>query len=199
MASWLELRTPGGAQRVSLNGARVTLGQHPANDVALPSDATASQLHAVLERYATGWCVRDLDSRNGTWVNGERVWQVRRLRDGDQLLVGKTRLVFRTDERLAGMGSTEPGEPPPELTRRERHVLVALCRPMASGEVFTEPASLRRIADELVVTEAAVKYHLRRLYDKFGLTGDEERRRARLANEAVRRGVIGPDDYLDQR
>lgn len=197
MSSWLELGVPGGARRVMLDGERVTVGQHQANNVPLPSDATTSGLHAVLERYPTGWCVRDLDSSNGTWVNGERVWHVRRLRDGDQLLMGTTRLVFRTDEGLVATGSTEPGEPPPELTRRERQVLVALCRPMASGQVFTEPASIREIAEELVVTEAAVKYHLLRLYDKFGVT-DGERRRVRLANEAVRRGVTGPDDYLAQ-
>jgi DNA-binding NarL/FixJ family response regulator len=75
-------------------------------------------------------------------------------------------------------------------------VLVALCRPMASGQVFTEPASIRAIAEELVVTDAAVKHHLLRLYDKFGLPDEGHRRRVRLANEAVRRGVIGPDDYL---
>ncbi|GIU99087.1 MAG: hypothetical protein KatS3mg014_0703 [Actinomycetota bacterium] len=68
------------------------------------------------------------------------------------------------------------GEGVPELTRREREVLVALCRPAASGEVFTEPASVREIARELYVTEAAVKQHLLHLYEKFGIGGEGERR-----------------------
>ena len=144
MAAWLELAGPDAVRRVPLEAERATVGKHEANDVPLPPDETASRLHAVLERYPTGWCVRDLGSRNGTWVNGERVWQVRRLRDGDRLLLGRTSLVFRTDEPLAGLGPTEPGEPPPELTRREREVLVALCRPLAGGEVFTEPSPIRR-------------------------------------------------------
>lgn len=199
MAAWLELAVLGAPTRVPLDGPRVTVGKHAANDVCLPQDETASRLHAVLERYPTAWCVRDLGSRNGTWVNGERVWQVRRLRDGDRLLLGRTALVFRSDEPLAGPGPTEPGEPPPELTRRERDVLVALCRPLAGGEVFTEPASIRRIAEELVVTEAAVKHHLLRLYDKFGLREQGERRRVRLANDAVRRGAISLGDYLGER
>ena len=46
---------------------------------------------------------------------------------------------------------------PPELTRRERDVLVALCRPALGEGVFTEPATVREIAAELVVTDAAVK------------------------------------------
>jgi DNA-binding CsgD family transcriptional regulator len=194
--AWLELPSAAGSRRVPLDTERVSLGKHDGNDVPLPPDPTASRLHAVLERYPTGWCVRDLGSRNGTWVNGERVWQERALRDGDRLTLGMTRIVFRTDEPLSGFGPTEPGDPPPMLTRREREVLVALCRPMASGQVFTEPASIRRIAEELVVTEAAVKHHLLRLYDKFRLPDEDGRRRVRLANEAVRRGVIGPGDYL---
>ena len=78
----------------------------------------------------------------------------------------------------------------PALTRRERDVLHALCGPLASAEPFSQPASIRAIAKELVVTDAAVKQHLLRLYDKFGLTDRSENRRTRLANEAIARGVI---------
>ncbi len=53
----------------------------------------------------------------------------------------------------------------PELTRRERDVLVALCRPLARGAVFTEPASIREVADTLGVSETAVKQHLTNRYD----------------------------------
>ena len=77
----------------------------------------------------------------------------------------------------------------PDVTRRERDVLVALCLPLAEGDVFTEPASIREIAARLVVTDAAVKQHLQHLYDKFDLH-DADRRRVRLANEALRRGAV---------
>ena len=78
----------------------------------------------------------------------------------------------------------------PNLTRRERDVLIALCRPAASSEVFVEPASVREIAHELVVTDAAVKQHLQHLYDKFGIAESEPRRRLALAREALRREVV---------
>jgi hypothetical protein len=90
----------------------------------------------------------------------------------------------------------KPGPPgdPPELTRREHDVLVALCRPALEGDLFTEPASVRQIAAALVVTEAAVKQHLGNLYYKFGIGETGERRRVTLAKEAFRRGAISADE-----
>jgi DNA-binding transcriptional ArsR family regulator len=78
----------------------------------------------------------------------------------------------------------------PDLTRREIDVLTSLCRPALSDEAFVAPATAREIATDLVVTEAAVKQHLLRLYDKFGVYDSGERRRVRLANEAIRRGAV---------
>ena len=86
-----------------------------------------------------------------------------------------------------------PGDPP-ELTRREHDVLVALCRPALEGDLFTEPASVRQIAEALVVTDAAVKQHLGNLYYKFEIGETGERRRVTLAKEAFRRGAISADE-----
>lgn len=92
---------------------------------------------------------------------------------------------------MAAVGSA-PG-PLPELTRRERDVLAALCRPLASGALMPMPATVREIAAELVVTEAAVKQHLLNLYDKLEIAEGGESRRVALAREAVRRGFAeGP-------
>jgi FHA domain len=188
MSGYLEVWTPAGRELVPLEAGRLTLGSDPANDLALTADPTLSRLHAVLERYEAGWCVRDLDSRNGTFVNGQRIWSERPLRTGDELRVGAIRLVYRGDD--PGGPGTQSSEPAPELTRREREVLLVLCRTVLAGEAFTEPTSIREIADALVVTEAAVKQHLGHLYDKFGIHGGGERRRVRLANEALRRGAV---------
>jgi predicted component of type VI protein secretion system len=175
--------------RVSLEGDRTTVGSAAENDVPLTDDPTASHLHAVLEQFPAGWCVTDLGSSNGTWVNGERIWASRRLRPGDEIRVGQTRLVFR-DPLAAGGAVTESEDGPPSLTTREGDVLVALCRPLLNRDIFTEPASTRAIAEELVITQAAVKQHLANLYDKFGVASGDSHRRARLANEALRRGAV---------
>jgi pSer/pThr/pTyr-binding forkhead associated (FHA) protein len=174
--------------RIALSADRVAVGKAAENDVALEDDPTVSRLHAVFERFSAGWCISDLGSSNGTVVNGERLWSARRLRDGDEIRIGETRLVFHDPWRSGG-AATESDERAPSLTPRERDVLVALCRPLLDRDMFTEPASTRAIADELVITQAAVKQHLANLYDKFGV-GSDGSRRARLANEALRRGAI---------
>ena len=80
--------------RVELSADRSTVGKARENDIAVDDDPTASGLHAVLERFAAGWTVTDLGSSNGTWVNGERIWASRRLRDGDEIRIGQTRGSF---------------------------------------------------------------------------------------------------------
>ena len=175
--------------RYALLADRTTVGKAPENDISLADDPSASHLHAILERFPAGWCVTDLGSSNGTWVNGERIWSSHRLRHGDEIRIGQTRLIFR-DPLTAADSQTEAEDAPPSLTVRERDVLVALCRPLLDRDMFTEPASTRSIADELIITQAAVKQHLANLYDKFGVPSSDSNRRARLANEALRRGAV---------
>ncbi len=70
-------------------------------------------------------------------------------------------------------------------------MLTALCRPALSEEAFVAPATARDIAEALVVTEAAVKQHLLRLYQKFRIP-EGQNRRTRLANEVVALGLVRP-------
>jgi pSer/pThr/pTyr-binding forkhead associated (FHA) protein len=190
MNAFLEVWRPAGADLVQLVTDRITIGRATGNDVVLSDDGQVSRVHAVLERLAGAWSVRDVSSRNGTFVNGNRVSGEARLGAGDELRIGRTRIVLRAERTADDPGMTEAQAPPPQLTPRERDVLIALFRPMTGSEMFTEPASTRQIAQALWVSEAAVKQHLMRLYDKFGVAGDGERRRTRLANEALRRGAI---------
>ena len=190
MNAFLEVWRPDGADVVQLDGDRITVGRATGNDIVLSDDGQVSRVHAVLERLAGAWSVRDVSSRNGTFVNGSRVSGEARLGAGDELRIGRTRIVLRAERTADDPGLTEAQAAPPQLTPRERDVLIALFKPMTSAEMFTEPASTRQIAQALWVSEAAVKQHLLRLYDKFGVAGDGERRRTRLANEALRRGAI---------
>jgi DNA-binding NarL/FixJ family response regulator len=145
----------------------------------------------VFERFGDTWCIRDLGSRNGTFVNGARILGERALHPGDEIVLGRVRLLFRGPRR--GSETAAIAEPP-LLTQRERDVLTSLCRPLLAGDAFTEPASIRTIAAELVVSEAAVKQHLSRLYAKFAVGERGERRRVRLANAAVSTGAVKVSD-----
>ena len=194
MSAHLQVSKPSGRELIPLSGLRLTLGKASTNDVSLEHDPTVSRLHAVLENHGSAWSIRDLGSRNGTYLNGEKIDAERVLRSGDELRVGKSRLVY-----LEARQSGEPLEEativpdaaqlPPRLTRREVDVLMVLCRPLVSDDPFPEPASVRRMAGDLYVTEAAVKQHLQNLYDKFSIPTEGDRR-VRLANEALRRGAV---------
>jgi predicted component of type VI protein secretion system len=191
MPAIIDLVSLNAERRVELAGNRVTIGTASENTISV-DDPAVSHLHAVFERFDAGWCICDLGSSNGTWLNSQRIWSQQRLRDGDEIRLGQTRLVFRDPH--ARDPATEVEDAPPAITSRERDVLVALCLPLLARDMFTEPASTRAIAGQLVVSEAAVKQHLTNLYSKFGIAPDDERRRLRLANEAIRRGSVTVGD-----
>lgn len=185
MSSYIEVWGRSGRELRPLDSERMTVGTLESNDVVVDADGV-SRAHAVFERFGDTWCVRDLGSRNGTFVNGGRIVGERALHAGDEILLGRLRLVFRGS--AAGNETAAIAEAPP-LTQRERDVLLALCRPLLTSDAFTEPASIRAIAAELVVSEAAVKQHLSRMYVKFDVA-QGERRRVLLANAAVSTGAV---------
>ena len=168
-----------------------TIGRGEGVDVHL-GDPSVSRLHAEIIRRGPYAYVTDLGlSRNGTRVNGRPVAR-RVLEDGDVLTFGAARCRmggiphedFSAEVELRRSAS-------PELTRRELDVLTSLCRPALSDEAFVAPATAREIAADLVVTEAAVKQHLLRLYQKFRVP-EGANRRVRLANEVVALGLVRP-------
>lgn len=168
-----------------------TVGRGRSVDVHL-ADPTVSRLHAEIVRRGPYAYVTDLGlSRNGTRVNGRLVAR-RVLDDGDVLSFGAARCrVFgiAAEDFTAEVELRRPSAP--ELTRREVDVLTSLCRPALSDEAFVSPATAREIAADLVVTEAAVKQHLLRLYQKFRIP-EGTNRRVRLANEVVTLGIVRP-------
>ncbi|GAA3765906.1 FHA domain-containing protein [Salinactinospora qingdaonensis] len=174
-----------------------TVGRGQGVDIRL-TDPSVSQLHAEFVRRGPYVYVVDLGlSRNGTRVNGRPIAR-RVLEEGDVISFGAARckigglireeLTPEVDMRRGGA---------PELTRRELDVLTSLCRPALSDEAFVSPATARQIAEDLVVTEAAVKQHLLRLYQKFRVP-EGPNRRTRLANEVVALGLVRPMPLVER-
>jgi hypothetical protein len=188
-----EVEVVGGAEqrRFALADDRTTFGKGRADVVV--ADRTVSRLHAAIERVTGGWVIQDLGSKNGTYVNGARLSGPRALHTGDEIRLGGVRLQFRARVIDDAFSQTAPIEAPPRLTARERDALVALCRPVLLGSMLDEPASVAEIAARLTVSESAAKKLLGRCYDKFGLVG-QDRRRGRLAMEALRRGAVSLAD-----
>ena len=80
-----------------LNSAPVTVGRGGQNDLVLNGDEFASARHARIEARGDGVWVQDLDSTNGTYVNGARVVGAQRVKAGDVVRVGDTDLVVEED------------------------------------------------------------------------------------------------------
>lgn len=78
--------------RFTLTDAVTGLGRHPDSEISL-DDITVSRRHAEIQRTPEGYVVTDAGSLNGTYVNQERIDKMA-LRHGDELQIGKFRLVF---------------------------------------------------------------------------------------------------------
>lgn len=175
-----------------------TMGRRAEMDVSLPWDNEVSNLHAELECLGGEWTIADDGlSRNGTFVNGERVGARHRLRDGDRIRVGRTVLVYRAVERSRAETTIASARIAslPKLSETQRRVLVALCRPYRDGGSFATPASNQQIAGELFLSVDAVKMHLRSLFARLALSDlPQNQKRARLAECALELGLVTQRD-----
>src|SRR5215218_202146 len=86
----------------------VTIGREEGNGLRL-NDERVSRFHAKVQVEDGDIILTDLDSTNGTRVNGTAI-QIRRLRAGDQVSVGRTMLLFGTMEEIAARRSAVPAQ-----------------------------------------------------------------------------------------
>jgi hypothetical protein len=180
----------------------VTVGRRLTNEVALDWDSEVSRVHARLEEVGGDWAVVDDGlSRNGSWLNGERLTGRRRLRDGDALRVGNTTIAFlRPGERESD--ATQPAAADittAPLTDMQRRILIALARPFKDRDSLATPATNKQIAEEVFLSVEAVKGHLRTLFHKFGIQDlPQNQKRAQLVWRAFRSGAISASNLWDQ-
>ncbi|NUO42040.1 MAG: FHA domain-containing protein [Streptomyces sp.] len=91
-------RGPNSGSRFLLDGDLTTAGRHPQSDIFL-DDVTVSRRHVEFRRQQDGsFTVGDVGSLNGTYVNRERIDTVP-LHNGDEVQIGKYRLVFYASQR----------------------------------------------------------------------------------------------------
>jgi pSer/pThr/pTyr-binding forkhead associated (FHA) protein len=199
---FLLLRDGVGAQRIvalPAERAALSIGRDDDADVRLEWDPRVSRLHATLERAGGAWTIGDEGlSRNGTFVNHERLTGRRRLSAGDVVRTGDTELVFH-ESSSRDTGETElAGEAvvDAELSKLQRRVLAELCRPLHDKGAYASPATNQEIADAVFLSTVAVKTHLRTLFAKFGLAElPQNRKRAALAEAALRSGALSERDF----
>ncbi len=105
------LEGPGKGELIAIHGA-LQVGRGENNGLVI-GDRNVSTLHAMIEPAGTGkFRIRDLESRNGTFVNGEKVTD-RMLDDGDVVVLGSSVLKFRAAAKPTESESRPAEEPAP--------------------------------------------------------------------------------------
>ena len=133
----------------ALDDSEFSVGRNPSNRLSV-SDPSISRQHCVIVSQAGQYQIRDLESRNGTFVNGVPVRE-RAMADGDEIQIGNSLLLFLAEEQPAGPNSTTP------LRLDERSVLTGATvvlrsedsRYLQPEKVATAPLPALRVARDL--------------------------------------------------
>jgi pSer/pThr/pTyr-binding forkhead associated (FHA) protein len=158
------LESAGG--RFALGAPLVGIGRDPNAQIHL-DDPGVSFLHAQITRYGNDLYLRDLGSRNGTWVNRRQVTVPHALRPGDRIQVGQTELVFHsaTPTGVAAAAPSPPLDPSlsspgagaPHLEIRSGHAVgIAFALGDAAVSVGRDPSNVIRLDDLSVSSRHAV-------------------------------------------
>jgi class 3 adenylate cyclase/pSer/pThr/pTyr-binding forkhead associated (FHA) protein len=172
---FLSYRDGAGKQQIfDLDGAvsRVRIGRKPSNDIPLEWDREVSRTHASLVKVDDRWVLLDDErSRNGSFVNGQRVIDRRVLEDGDILRFGDTLILYRSPVasdvlargRLDPRSTTATATGLPAavfLSEAQRNVLLALCGLLEEGGAASGAAADEEIAKQLSLDVQAVRENL---------------------------------------
>lgn len=169
----------------ALSAERTVVGRDPAADISLEDEAV-SWHHLEIESRGGVLMATDLDSRNGTALNGEPLDRTRRLRDGDTLVLGGHRLEVSDPDPGRGGRTVAAAEPSVPLTEEERATAAALVAPYRSEGAFAgRPATRAELAEALHVSERTAQRRLDALAAKLGVPGEAGRERPRLVAARV--------------
>jgi pSer/pThr/pTyr-binding forkhead associated (FHA) protein len=83
---------------VSLINDVMVLGRSAQVDIPIPSDGNCSRKHCQIRKWAGKYIVEDLQSHNGTFVNGKKVEKEHPLNDGDLILAGDSQVLFKDEK-----------------------------------------------------------------------------------------------------
>jgi len=198
---FLIYRDEAGEQRLVALGEsaeELWVGRSSSADVRLSWDEEVSALHAQLEIVGDECTLVDEGlSRNGSYLNGERVSGRHRLRDGDMLRFGRTAVLYRAPAAAEAKSTVIASDAltAADVSPAQRRVLVEVCRPFKEGAAFAAPPTNQQVADALHLSVDAVKTHMRALFDKFGVQDlPQNRKRLALVQRALQTGLISDRD-----
>jgi len=170
----------GKPRSVAIGDGRTVVGRDPGADVQIDDEAV-SWNHLEIESRGGALMATDLDSSNGTLLNGEPLDRPRRLRDGDTLMVGDQRLEISDPVPGRAGGTVPASQPSVALNEEERATAAALVAPYRSEGAFAgRPATRAELAAALQVSERTAQRRLDTLAAKLDVSGEAGRERPRL-------------------
>jgi pSer/pThr/pTyr-binding forkhead associated (FHA) protein len=170
---------------VAMDEGRTVVGRGDHCDVCLDDEAVSYD-HLEIVRHGPSLIAADLDSSNGTTLNGETLDRNRRLKDGDILMVGRFRLEVALPPQTRHEATAAAPSGAVELTEDERQVARALVAPYKEPGVRAgRPATRAEVAEALHVSERTVQRRLDALATKLRIEGESGRERPRLIAEKV--------------
>jgi pSer/pThr/pTyr-binding forkhead associated (FHA) protein len=121
-------------QRWEVGEKPIAIGRDDSADVAIPDDAL-SRRHFMIWREEDAYLIKDLDSQNGTWVDGQRA-QNTKLRQNDCILAGRTLFLFSqhlpgASEAAGALAPTHDTAFLPALLAAKRSAQQAGAKPVA--------------------------------------------------------------------
>lgn len=151
----------GGGQAWPLDRPKMIIGRDVGCDIVLP-DRLVSRRHALVQRDEEGYQITDLDSKNGTFLNGKPVGGPSRLRDGDEIQIAwRFRLAFVDAGATAPLGIAPEGREEKalrlDLSSRRVWVLGKELLPPLSPAQFRLLALLYQEAGRVVDRERVVR------------------------------------------
>lgn len=110
MARLIASLPDGSTREVRLDRGRITIGRRADNDLCLPFPAVSAE-HAAVVTIGADSFLEDLDSTNGTFVNGSRITK-HFLRDGERIGAGRIEMVYAAGEAMASEAAAAMQSPP---------------------------------------------------------------------------------------
>ena len=158
-----------------LTNAETQIGKGPRNDIVI-ADPAVSTAHAMVRLEGSVYTINDIGSRNGTFVNGERVAESRPLNHGDVIGIGLSKLTFRMGDDYSETGAIDlqelaaPSRPPvPAPLTEESLALAAVAAGLvtkADVDRVRRDAKGRRVYQALIEARLATEESLRDLMSK---------------------------------
>ena len=162
---------------------QLTIGKSSSNDIVIPTDATVSRSHAFLFQDDNGNVfISDSNSTNGTYVNGDRVYDERALNKLDILTVGNTVMdwtIYFNNEKQEAMSKednnyyTQYDNPNETVSEDNYFHALGLSLYLIIIKIFVMPVNVvRKSVSNLpkqqdIKTEFIVLYYIKQLYDSI--------------------------------